>query len=300
LTTVLIADDGPTDRAVVGALLRRAGLEVREAVGGREALAEAALRRPDLVLTDLVMPGLDGLALTRALREADPGLPVILMTAHGSEETAAEALRVGASGYVPKRHLADDLVPTVTAALDLAAALRDQEVADRHVERQVTQYVLGSDTAVLASLTAFLARETSRFVPLDETERMQVGVALVEALTNAIHHGNLEVRSALRDAGVQRYLDAIERRRREARYRNRRVRLTVTLVPGEATYVLADEGPGFDPASVPDPRAPGQLDRVHGRGLLLIRAFMDDVRHNEKGNVITLVRRARTSLPAAS
>ena len=55
--------------------------------------------------------------------------------------------------------------------------------------------------------------------------------------------------------------------------------------------MVRDEGPGFDPATLPDPTDPSNLERVGGRGLLLIRTFMDEVRHNESGNEITFVKR---------
>jgi len=58
---------------------------------------------------------------------------------------------------------------------------------------------------------------------------------------------------------------------------------------------VEDEGPGFDPATVPDPTDPGNLERIGGRGLMLIRTFMDDVEHNEKGNRITLRKKYPTS-----
>ena len=59
----------------------------------------------------------------------------------------------------------------------------------------------------------------------------------------------------------------------------------------EATYVIRDEGRGFDPAALSDPTSPQNLDRLTGRGLFLIRTFMDEVRHNDVGNEITLVKR---------
>ena len=57
-------------------------------------------------------------------------------------------------------------------------------------------------------------------------------------------------------------------------------------------YVIRDEGPGFDPSTLPDPRDPSNLERTAGRGLLLIRTFMDEVTFNKAGNQITMVKRA--------
>jgi anti-sigma regulatory factor (Ser/Thr protein kinase) len=118
-----------------------------------------------------------------------------------------------------------------------------------------------------------------------------VGIALNEALVNAIHHGNLEVSSALREGSERDYCEQLAERRGQSPYRDRRVRLTVRQTPDQVRYLIRDEGPGFDPRQLPDPTDPANLERLSGRGLLLIRTFMDEVRHNDAGNEITLVKR---------
>ena len=70
-----------------------------------------AAEKPDIVVSDLQMPEMDGLELVETIRREHPGLPVILMTAHGSEETAIQALRKGATNYVAKRNLAASSSP---------------------------------------------------------------------------------------------------------------------------------------------------------------------------------------------
>ena len=62
----------------------------------------------------------------------------------------------------------------------------------------------------------------------------------------------------------------------------------VRISPSQAIYVVRDEGPGFDPSSLPDPTDPANLDRPCGRGMLLMRTFMDNVIYNDKGNEVTL------------
>ena len=76
---------------------------------GTQALARLADHPTSVVLTDLQMEGMDGLHLVRAIRNEHPQVPVIVMTGHGSEDAAMEALRVGATDYVPKQRLAQDL-----------------------------------------------------------------------------------------------------------------------------------------------------------------------------------------------
>ena len=81
-------------------------------------------------------------------------------------------------------------------------------------------------------------------------------------------------------------------RQKQKPYCDRRVYVLAKDVPEGSTYVIRDEGPGFDPRKLPDPLDPENFEKVSGRGLLLIRTFMDDVRHNSKGNEITLFKRA--------
>ena len=113
MATVLVVDDSTVERLRAGALLERRGIQVVQAANGREALEALTQSPPDLVVTDLQMPEMDGLELVERARTTNPALPVVLMTAHGSEEIAVQALRRGASSYVPKRFLARDLADTV-------------------------------------------------------------------------------------------------------------------------------------------------------------------------------------------
>src|SRR5690606_19706051 len=113
-----VVDDSAVDRRLVGGLLRQSpGLEVQYAGNGAEALEIIRLAPPDLVITDLQMPEMDGLALVQAMRREFPTIPVILITAHGSEELAVKALESGAVSYVPKGQLAQRLLTTVQQVL---------------------------------------------------------------------------------------------------------------------------------------------------------------------------------------
>ena len=67
--------------------------------------------------------------------------------------------------------------------------------------------------------------------------------------------------------------------------------VTVKATRNELKFIIRDQGPGFDVASIPDPTDPENLAKVSGRGLLLINAFMDEVRHNKQGNEITMIKR---------
>ncbi len=110
-------DDEPSIRKVLSAHLKKFGYEVAQADCGEAAIAELQADVWHLVITDLRMPGLDGLALLAWVRENLPGLPVILITAHGTVDTAVEALKRGAFDYVTKPFDRDELHGVIQKAL---------------------------------------------------------------------------------------------------------------------------------------------------------------------------------------
>ncbi|HEV2875295.1 MAG TPA: response regulator transcription factor [Thermoleophilaceae bacterium] len=116
--TVLVVDDEPTIAEVVARYLERAGYETATAGDGLEALRLAADRRPDLIVLDLMLPGLGGLEVLRRLAQADgPRTPVILLTAKGEQNDKLVGLRDGADDYVVKPFSPSELVARVDAVL---------------------------------------------------------------------------------------------------------------------------------------------------------------------------------------
>ena len=114
---------------------------------------------------------------------------------------------------------------------------------------------------------------------------------LVRITDNAIEHGNLELDSGLRNDPNGAYQRLASERRRQTPFCDRLVHIRARLSSEEAIITLRDQGPGFDPSVLPDPTDPENIGKISGRGLLLIRTFMDDVFFNETGNEITLIKR---------
>ncbi|WP_149823999.1 response regulator transcription factor [Streptomyces tailanensis] len=113
---VLVVDDDPTVSEVVAGYLHRAGFAVDVAADGLTAVARAAARPPDLVVLDLMLPGMDGLEVCRRIREDGP-LPVIMLTARGDQEDRILGLEVGADDYVTKPFSPRELVLRVESVL---------------------------------------------------------------------------------------------------------------------------------------------------------------------------------------
>ncbi|MGD9956963.1 MAG: response regulator transcription factor [Candidatus Nanopelagicales bacterium] len=114
---VLVVDDDPTVAEVVLTYLRRDGFEAAHALDGLAALAIAEQAPPDLVVLDLMLPGIDGLEVCRRLRAANPSLPVVMLTARGEEEDRIAGLEVGADDYVVKPFSPRELALRVRSVL---------------------------------------------------------------------------------------------------------------------------------------------------------------------------------------
>ena len=292
MTKILVVDDSQTDRMLVGGLLEGCGLyDIVYATDGRDAIEQLCTHRPDLVITDLQMPEMNGLELVDAIKEDAPSIPVILVTAQGSEEIAAKALQHGAASYVPKRNLSTDLEMTVARVLDAALDDNSQPHVMHHLLCSDSQFVLYNDPVLIDSLLVHI-QEILRCLPLgDETERLRTGIAVEEALMNAYYHGNLEVGAVVDKPNHENYFRAAEERRAQSPYAERAIHIRVQISREEARFTIRDDGPGFNSTDLPSPSEMAVLEHAVGRGIVLMRTFMDEVTYNERGNEVTLVKR---------
>jgi CheY-like chemotaxis protein len=289
--TVLVVDDSAFDRQMIGQLLQSLkDVTLVFAKSGQEGLDLIEREKPAVILTDLIMPDMEGLELVQQVRAQHPHISVILVTAYGSEEVAMRALRAGAANYIPKKRLARDLVPTIRQVLSIASTTRERRRILRRMVRRESAFILENDPELILPLLKLLHEEIEGLNICDQCGQLQVGVALQEALYNALFHGNLEVSSDLRQEDERVFESVAEERRLQAPYCLRRIQVQVQLDRDSARFVVADEGPGFDTAIVDRSVQPEDLNRIGGRGLLLIRTFMDQVTFNEAGNQITMVK----------
>lgn len=292
MPSVLVVDDSAMDRRLAGAFLEKdAQFSVAYAGHGAEAMASMHKTPHDLVVTDLIMPEMDGLQLVSAVREKFPLVPVILMTSLGSEEIAVKALHQGAASYVPKKFLGRDLLDTARRVLAVTGHKLSQVKLMECLREATARFVLHNDRALIPALVGHLQDRVSQIGLGDDVDRMQIGVALEEALTNSLYHGNLEISSELREKDFSTYYATYEDRSKQSPYAGRKIYVDARITRDEAEFVIRDEGPGFDPSSLPDPTDPANLERLSGRGVLLMRTFMDEVAYNAAGNEVRMTKR---------
>lgn len=288
MASVLIVDDTAVDRRLAGGLLESAGdIEVQYAENGKEALDKINASQPDLVVTDLQMPELDGLQLVMKISEDYPDIPVILMTAHGSESIAAQALANGAASFVPKTDLAESLVETVGHIMALTQNDNSYKKLLECTFKTDFEFNLVCDPDIIEPLVEMVQQVAVGQGSLSSRTQVQVGVALENALSNAMFRGNLEM---AKDEFPVVSRSAVSARRNQEPYKDRNVYVRALMTPQSVEFTIRDQGPGFDTSTVPEVSDPESYRDGVGRGLVLIQAFMDKVEFNGSGNEIVMTK----------
>jgi DNA-binding NtrC family response regulator len=146
---ILVVDDEANARTALAELLRDEGYSIETAADGFKALPKLEEFAPDLLLTDLRMPGMDGLELMRKARELDPEMVVVLMTAHGAVDSAVAAMRQGAADYLAKPINMDELVIVLERELERRQLRAETgQLRERLSEKHRISSIVGSSPAM--------------------------------------------------------------------------------------------------------------------------------------------------------
>ena len=272
--SILIVDDDPDIHQLFAAALRDGNYRIEDEYNGLNALSLLQAKSFDLVITDVRMPGLNGLELLRKIREIRPGTKVLVMTAEGTPATVISSLRDQAYGYFTKPFSLDQAAETVALALSARAPQSDIEVLSATPEW--ISLNLRCKLEIADRIIPFL-RELSAELAVEDRE--DVGTAFRELLMNAIEHG----------AGSDP---------------SKTVRLDYMRTAKSILYKVVDPGEGFSLSNLShaavsnEPDAPFQhCDerkrlglRPGGFGILLTKSLADELIYNEKGNEVLLIK----------
>ncbi|TWT82626.1 Nitrogen regulation protein NR(I) [Planctomycetes bacterium CA13] len=301
---ILLVDDSEVDREVMtGLLAADVDWLVSHANNGAEALRMIADATPDAVVTDLLMPEMDGMELVSRISDSYPEVPVVVVTSHDDVKMAFKALRKGAASYVPKAQLNEKLLDTVEQVL----ALSDMDHVDERIIEITTntryRFTMENDPTLIAPLVDRVQLGLNSMHLCSPTQRMHVGIALEEALINAMFHGNLELPTS-QLAEVRHCLHEgkpsalVEERRQQSPYKERKIHVAADLTRDRAQFVVVDEGAGFPVETIRPKSIDDILDGHCGRGLMLIRTFMNEVIFNESGNEIRMMLKDLRAVPS--
>lgn len=181
---ILIVDDELNMRLVLSAMLKKEGFEVSSASNGREALQILQSNKMALVITDLKMPGMDGMDLLTQISANHPQIPVVMITAHGTIATAVEALKKGAFDYITKPFDLDDLKNIVSKAIR-TSTLKESEfsMAPSEIDRLG---IIGTNPAIMEIFEAIhrVAQTTTTVMITGETGTGK------ELVADAIHYNS--------------------------------------------------------------------------------------------------------------
>ena len=294
MASILVVDDSVVDRQLIkGLLAKDTGFNVGTAENPSDALSQLSNSDFDLVVTDLQMPDRDGLDLVRSMRMEFPELPAILVTAHGSEKIAAQALVEGAAGYVPKNELGEKLVQTVRNTLLLMEAERSYVDLVEFTRSTRFEFQLSNDPQLIPALLDLTQQMMAAVGQRNSVEKLRCAVALEHAVFNAMFHGNLEFgeRKAPStfdsiDEETMRYI--FEHGSREE-IRDRKIDVEINIDRTGCRFVVEDGGCGFDTPDLEE-IAEGEKMTKGGRGLILMNSFMDNIEFNEAGNKVAMTR----------
>lgn len=292
MAVVLLAEDSPTHTALMRSLLEDVAHSVHCVSNGRQAIEELERVQPDVLVTDLRMPEMNGLELVKRIAEEHPELPSIVVTARGSESLAVDALAVGASNFVPKNLLSKLLTREVKRTARMAAADRDYAGFAGRLRKPEFSFRLTNQLAVVEPATLFVLRTLAAAQCMNATMRVRVGTAVASAIFNAICFGNLEIpddstvvgRMLAGDPSGIAELDELAGRQP---YCDRRVDLKVSVGSDDTRILVSHSGQGRMTRMTPAPGTPESFELEQCRGLMLMTSFMDDVVfHNDYSEVV--------------
>ncbi len=262
---ILVVDDEETVRTLLQRYLQRQGFEVLAAQDGLQALELFRDNPCDLILSDVRMPGLDGISLLKAVKEINRRVPVVLISGFGEVETVVAALKAGAENFLSKPLKMETLGRVVEHSLAVAC-MAPSSITSFPQVRQITYLQSPSVPELVCELVQVIALSAVNMGFAEHDLDNNLKLALVEAITNGMEHGNLW------DAGKSVFVEC-------------------EISPSTLRVKVEDQGPGFAVRSLPDPTTEEYLLAERGRGVFLMQAIMDEVVYNQAGNQVTLVKR---------
>ena len=266
---ILIVDNNDELRSSLEQVLRDLGHSV-VATGDRdEALAREDLEEFDLIISDLTDDADSGVQLLSELQRKRLLVPVVVSSDETQQPGIVKAFKMGAANYLRLPYNKEELRNIVEKTLSYKLRFVDDLKVLPHVHEKI-DFELPSDLSLMNGVLHYLLERVAK-LGLIKPERSNLFVALDEAFVNAVKHGNRNDPTKM-------------------------VRITAELSASEARFTVEDEGEGFNVQEIPDPCDPANLFKTSGRGVLLIYNIMDEVKYNERGNRLTMIKRPEDSL----
>ncbi len=289
---VLIVDDQAALRRLLADVLAREGFEPIQASDGVQAAELFRTQAPLVVVSDVVMPRMDGLALLNEVKRIDRGAVVILMTGQGNEEILLRALRGGASNFFRKPFNVRELLQEIHKVVDFRLEAARSTLFSPYLVSERKSFIVPRADSPFHAIVNQIALQLPCIMPPEEIVNLRIGIE--EMVANAVEHGNLGITYEEKDRALAEgtLADLLADRGRASDAAGRTVRITSSLSRELFEVSIADDGPGFDWRALPAV-APRTILSFDGRGIFLTKIYYDEVLYNDRGTEVTLRKRAR-------
>lgn len=280
MPNLLVVDDSVTQTTLITSILQDHDFNVRTASNGVEALNQLQDFQPDLVVTDMQMPEMNGLELIRQMCNACPLVPSILVTAFGNEDLAAEALGVGAANYISKDHVQILLPEIADRIVAFANANSDSHELKGALDRSTFDFVTDCSIERITPLVCLQLRLLAAMNVLHTCDRIRIAEALNYLLFHSIVHGNLEEPVHVSPLSIAQGMALVESKRSDESTRSmaeRNVSLRLEVTDRHAKFTVAHQGAGQSIHHAPLPGTPQSFSDERGRGMLLMTSVMNEV-----------------------
>ncbi len=283
---ILIVEDDYPSREYLINLIGLEGFDFKAAENGKEALEIYKYYDPDVIISDIQMPYMDGLELLSAIREDKSDTIFIITTAFGSEDYAIEALRRGANNYLKKPIRKNSLLSLLEKYKSL---VESHKLAEKAQGRIIKKDILLEFDTNISHIPAIISQLISEMnINLDDSEITNIELGLDELITNALEHGNLAISfdEKVEASNNNTMQELYAQKMKIQEYAQRKLRVYYKLRPEYCEWLIEDEGKGFDWKLIPDPTQAAQLMELNGRGIFITHFLFDEMEYLGKGNKV--------------
>jgi CheY-like chemotaxis protein/anti-sigma regulatory factor (Ser/Thr protein kinase) len=287
---VLVVDDQEALRSLLARLLEREGFDPIQAEDGAQAVEMYKSESPLVVVSDIMMPKMDGLMLLNEIRRIDRNATVILMTGQGNEDVLLKALRGGATNFFKKPFNVRELIDEIRKVVEFRLEAARSSLFSPLLVEEMKHFVMPRADSPFFPIINQITLQLPCLLPQEDILNLKIGIE--EIITNAIEHGNLGISYDEKSKAIQegRLAELIADKGRESDAAGRAVHITSRLSPEMFEIAIRDDGHGFDWRSLPAVE-PENLLAFNGRGIFLTKIYFDEVIYNDIGTEVTLRKR---------
>ncbi len=283
---ILVIENHEPSREHLQVLLTKEGYDVAVASNGKEGLEAHNKHKPDLIISDIRMPYIDGLSVLRQLRKEASDVFFVIITAHGNEKSAAQAIKHGVHDYLIKPFENKELLRVVSKC---ANVLQSRHFAKASGGNDIFKFIrtqFSTDYNYIPKIVGRLVSQIS--VNIDSDKKSKIEMGLHELITNSIEHGNLEITSLEKTEAYKSFAfeKLCKQRMKNKKLADRKVTVDYHQKKDVLIWKITDEGNGFNWEEILDPTDESHLLEPTGRGIFFTKYYFDYIRYIGKGNIV--------------